>query len=52
MWATKDPEMPKYQDIFNSTCKSNTFHEFAYCDPAEALARAEDLGYDIDDLPL
>lgn len=44
--------MPKYQDIFNSTCKSNTFHEFAYCDLDEVLTRAEELGYDIDDLLL
>ncbi len=48
-----DPELdPIRKEVDEDVLLEDLADEFTNGDPDDALARAEDLGYDIDDLPL
>ena len=48
-----DPELdPIRKEIDEDALLEDLAEEFTNGDPDDALARAEELGYDIDDLPL
>ena len=48
-----DPELdPIRKEVDEDALLEDLAEEFTNGDPDEALARAEELGYDIDDLPL
>lgn len=48
-----DPELDPIRKVVDEdTLPEDLAEELTNGDPDEALARAEDLGYDIDDLPL
>lgn len=48
-----DPELDPIRKVVDEDALlEDLAEEFTNGDPDEALARAEDLGYDIDDLPL